>query len=140
MLPRSVFVPDQHLHGPTDLWFPEGGLVIQAGSRIFHVTGSILAARSSVFKDMLAIPQPESQAMIEGCPLVVLHDSAEDTEHFLKAIFDSSFFERPPVPTPFPVGEGILRLSTKYDVGYLRLRALLHLATASPLSLSGARG
>ncbi|KAJ7610525.1 hypothetical protein FB45DRAFT_835476 [Roridomyces roridus] len=118
-----------------DLWFPEGGLVIQAGNRIFRVAGSILAARSSVFKDMLAIPQPEHQPMIEGCPMVVLHDSPEDTEYFLKAIFDSSFFERPPVPTTFPVVEGILRLSTKYDVGYLRHRALLHLATASPLSL-----
>ncbi|KAJ7610520.1 hypothetical protein FB45DRAFT_868439 [Roridomyces roridus] len=118
-----------------DLWFPEGGLVIQAGSRIFRVAGSILAARSSIFKDMLAIPQPASQPTIEGCPIVVLHDSPEHTEYFLKAIFDSSFFERPPAPTTFPVVAGVLRLSTKYDVNYLRHRALLHLATASPLSL-----
>ncbi|KAJ7627231.1 hypothetical protein FB45DRAFT_58980 [Roridomyces roridus] len=72
---------------------------------------------------------------MEGCPMVVLHDAPEDTEYFLKAIFDSSFFERPPAPTTIPVVSRILRLSTKYDVGYLRRRALLHLASASPLSL-----
>ncbi|KAJ7610428.1 hypothetical protein FB45DRAFT_844566 [Roridomyces roridus] len=119
-----------------DLWFPEGGLILQAGNRLFRVAGSILAARSSVFKDMLAIPQPETQPTIEGCPIVVLHDESEDVEYFLKAIFDSRFsFERPPKPTKFVVVAGVLRLSTKYDVGYLRHRALLHLSPLSPVSL-----
>ncbi|KAJ7500670.1 hypothetical protein B0H11DRAFT_2378680 [Mycena galericulata] len=104
-----------------ELWFPEGGLVLQAEDRIFRVASSILAARSSVFRDMLSIPQTESQALIEECPIV--------------AIFDSSFFERPPVPTTFSIIAGVLKLSTKYDVQYLRHRALLHIAALSPMSL-----
>ncbi|KAJ7473178.1 hypothetical protein B0H11DRAFT_2236720 [Mycena galericulata] len=118
-----------------DLWFPDGGLVLQAEDRIFRVASGILAARSSVFRDMISIPQPEHQPLIEGCPIVVLHDSAIDTEYFLKAIFDSSFFERPPARTTFPILSGVLKLSTKYDVEYLRRRALLHLASTSPNSL-----
>ncbi|KAJ7610474.1 hypothetical protein FB45DRAFT_844591 [Roridomyces roridus] len=118
-----------------DLWFSDGTLVIQAETKLFRVAGGILAARSSVFKDMLSIPQPSDQAAIDGCPSVFLHDSAQDVEYFLKAIFDSSFFERPPVKTTFPIVAGVLRLSTKYDIGFLRHRALLHLASASPLSL-----
>ncbi|KAJ7735555.1 hypothetical protein DFH07DRAFT_893470 [Mycena maculata] len=118
-----------------DLWFPDHNLVIQAENRLFRVSGGILAARSLVFRDMLSIPQPETQPLIDGCPIVVLHDSAIDVEYFLKAVFDSSFFERPPAPTTFPIVAGVLNLSTKYDVSYLRHRALLHLASASPMSL-----
>ncbi|KAJ7488443.1 hypothetical protein FB451DRAFT_1126756 [Mycena latifolia] len=119
-----------------DLWFPDHGLILQAGNRLFRVPGGILAARSSVFKDMLSISQPQSQPQIDECPLVILHDSAIDAEYFLKAIFDSSFFERPPARSTFAIVAGVLRLSTKYDVEFLRQRALLHLSTAIPGSLA----
>ncbi|KAJ6572752.1 hypothetical protein DFH09DRAFT_982079 [Mycena vulgaris] len=117
-----------------DLWFADHGLVLRAGNRLFRVSGGILAARSSVFRDMMSIPQPESQPLIDGCPVVVLHDSAVDAEYFLRAIFDSSFFEPPPTPTTFHIVAGVLRLSTKYDVEYLRRRALLHISAVSPVS------
>ncbi|KAJ6550764.1 hypothetical protein DFH09DRAFT_1039099 [Mycena vulgaris] len=125
----------EHPKRVDDLWFPEGSLVLQADDRIFRIPASILAARSPVFTDMLTIPQPEIQPLIDGCPVVVLHDSAVDAEYFLKAIFDSSFFERPPAHTPFRIVAAVLRLSTKYDVQYLRHRALLHLSFLSPTSL-----
>ncbi|KAJ7678151.1 hypothetical protein DFH06DRAFT_567246 [Mycena polygramma] len=117
------------------LWFYDHGLVIQAGNRLFRVSGATLAARSSVFRDMLSIPQPACQPLIDGCPIVLLHDSPVDAEYFLTAVFDSGFFERPPAPTTFPIVSGILKLSTKYDVEYLRRRALLHLSAALPQSL-----
>ncbi|KAF7341711.1 hypothetical protein MSAN_02069500 [Mycena sanguinolenta] len=119
-----------------DLWFPDANLVLQAGNRLFRVFGGILAARSTVFRDMLSIPQPNSQPLIDGCPAVVLHDAPADVEYLLKAIFDSGFFERPPAPATFNVVAGVLRLSTKYDVEYLRTRALLHLSAALPRSLA----
>ncbi|KAJ7734151.1 hypothetical protein DFH07DRAFT_1065283 [Mycena maculata] len=118
------------------LWFPDHGLVLQAGNRLFRLPTGILAARSSVFNDMLLMPQPETQPMLDGCPIVVLQDLPADAEYFLTAIFDSSFFEPPPYPTTFPIISAVLKLSTKYDVEYLRHRALLHLASASPRSLS----
>ncbi|KAJ7154906.1 hypothetical protein C8R43DRAFT_885012 [Mycena crocata] len=117
------------------LWFPDHNLVLQAENRLFRVSGGILAARSSVFKDMLFLPQPETQPLIDGCPIVILHDSGIDAEYFLRALFDSSFFERPPAGTEFAIVAGVLRLSTKYDVEYLRRRALLHLASSLPRTL-----
>lgn len=47
-----------------------------------------------------------------------------------------SFFEPPPTRTTIDVIIGILRLSAKYEVGYLRRRALSHLDTLFPLTLS----
>lgn len=42
----------------------------------------------------------------------------------------------PPAPTELPVVEGILRLALKYDVQYLKRRALSHLLSTFPMSLS----
>ena len=48
----------------------------------------------------------------------------------------NSFFEPPPTPTALPIVESVLRLSLKYDVPYLRRRALLHLSSTFPSTLS----
>ncbi|KAJ7652826.1 hypothetical protein DFH06DRAFT_1205807 [Mycena polygramma] len=115
-----------------DLWFSTDGLVLRAEKSIFRVTKSILAARSPVFRDMLALPQPpgHEQEIIDGCPVVSLHDSAADVEVFLRAVFDSSYFMPPPEPVELPTLLGILRLAHKYDVRYLYIRALKHLAVS----------
>ncbi|KAF7291170.1 BTB domain-containing protein [Mycena indigotica] len=123
-----------------DLWFPEDNLIIRAEDRVFRVSKGVLAARSTVFKDMLAFDSvatdDDDDERIDGCPVVKLHDSAADVEVFLRAIFDSSFFEPPPTKTTLPTISGILRLSHKYDVQFLRRRALQHLDTGYPTSLA----
>ncbi|KAJ7486955.1 hypothetical protein FB451DRAFT_1127200 [Mycena latifolia] len=121
-----------------DLWFSSDSLVIRAEKKIFRVTKSILAARSSVFRDMVAFPQPASgeAEIIDGSPVVCLSDSAANVEVFLRAIFDSSYFMPPPAPVELLALLGILRLAHKYDVQYLYLRALEHIAVRyAPLSL-----
>ncbi|KAJ7664761.1 hypothetical protein B0H17DRAFT_835030, partial [Mycena rosella] len=109
-----------------DLWFSSDSLVIRADEKIFRVTKSILSARSSVFRDMVAFPQPSSAEaeLIEGSPVVCLSDSAANVEVFLRAILDSSYFMPRPAPVELHVVLGILRLAHKYDVQYLYLRAL----------------
>ncbi|KAJ6456766.1 hypothetical protein C8R47DRAFT_996120, partial [Mycena vitilis] len=116
-------------------------LSIRADNKIFKVTKSIVATRSSVFRDMVAFPQPGTPndfggEKIDGCAVVVLHDSARDVEAFLRAIFDSRrvqsqilfpYFMPPPEVADIYVILGILRLSHKYNVQYLHRRALLHL-------------
>ena len=47
----------------------------------------------------------------------------------MRLISTDRFFEPPPSKTDFDTLAGILRLSTKYEVAYLRRRALLHLDT-----------
>ncbi|KAJ7648585.1 hypothetical protein DFH06DRAFT_1135415 [Mycena polygramma] len=73
---------------------------------------------------------------MDGFPVVTLHDSPDEVEFLLKAIFDSSFFMPPPAKIQHMHILGILRLSHKYDVPYLRRRALEHLGTVFPIDLA----
>lgn len=73
-----------------DLWFDDGNIILQAEKTLFRVYSGFLGARSSVFRDMLSFPPPaEGNDKLDGCPIVVLYDSARDVNYFLKAIFDS---------------------------------------------------
>ncbi|KAJ7142082.1 hypothetical protein C8R43DRAFT_1238198 [Mycena crocata] len=119
-----------------ELWFSDGGLVVQAENSLYRVSGGILAARSSVFKDMLSFPQPPDAVTVEGCPVVQLPDSAGDVTCFFRAIFDSSFFETYPIKTSLDIVISILHLSNKYAIEYLRRRALVHLSSAFPTTLA----
>ncbi|KAJ7112482.1 hypothetical protein C8R44DRAFT_711000 [Mycena epipterygia] len=123
------------------LWFSNDTLVLRAEDSIFRVSQSILAARSSVFQSMFEFPQPTSDGdeMMDGSPVVRLHDAAAEVEPFLRAIFDSSYFMPPPAAIDFHAVLGILRLSHKYDVNYLYKRALLHLETVYPIDLANYR-
>ncbi|KAJ6606004.1 hypothetical protein DFH09DRAFT_69 [Mycena vulgaris] len=111
------------------LWFEDGNVIIQAGSDLFRVYRGVLAARSPIFQDMLGLPQPQKQESLEGCPIVHLPDAPTEVAVFLRALFDSAFFEPHPAPSEFHTIAGILRLSHKYDVAYLRRRALIHLSS-----------
>ncbi|KAJ7089924.1 hypothetical protein C8R44DRAFT_544227, partial [Mycena epipterygia] len=113
-----------------DLWFSSDTLVIRAEKRLFRVSKALLAARSTVFRDMVAFPQSASGGteLIDGSPVVTLHDSAADVEVLLRAIFDSSYFMPPPERARLEDVLGILRLSHKYDIQYLHRRALNHLS------------
>ncbi|KAJ7910560.1 hypothetical protein B0H13DRAFT_1876666 [Mycena leptocephala] len=67
---------------PSRVWFPTDNLVIRAGNKIFRVSGAILAARSSVFSDKIAFPQPASGYIeqIDGCPVWSTMGEEEDEE------------------------------------------------------------
>ncbi|KAF7303983.1 hypothetical protein MIND_00629300 [Mycena indigotica] len=88
---------------------------------------------------MLSFPQPTDTMeddRVDGCPRIILQDSAHDVTCFFRAIFDSSFFV-PSFSSPPPLATlaAILRLSQKYDVEYLRQRCLAHLSSLYPTSL-----
>ncbi|KAJ7464369.1 hypothetical protein FB451DRAFT_1370182 [Mycena latifolia] len=111
------------------LWFSPEVVILRAQTRIFRVFVAILKEKSSVFADMFAFPQPPSSDMetMEGSPVVTVHDDPEDMEVFLKAMFDAEFFITPPAEARFRDIIGILRLSHKYDVPFLRNRSLKYL-------------
>lgn len=77
-----------------DIWFDDGNVVIQADNILFKVFRGILASNSTVFSDMFSVPQPTNASVTDpdvydSCPLVKIHDTPEDTKHFLKAIHDA---------------------------------------------------
>jgi len=116
------------------LWFDDADVVFQAGQKLFRVHRGILSARSSVFRDMFSIPQAPavSESTFDGCTLIHLPDGEGDVQNFFLALFDSSYFEPPPSIPVFRVIAGILRLSHKYDVEFLKRRAMSHLNEIFP--------
>ncbi|KAJ7625762.1 hypothetical protein FB45DRAFT_71718 [Roridomyces roridus] len=121
-----------------NLWFSPGMVILRAKTLKFQVPVGILSAQSSVFADLFTVPQPpaDDSEVVDGIPVVELHDDPEQLQTFLKAIFDSSFFMPPPAVVQLDSVIAILRLSHKYDVPYLRRRALQHLDAAYPSELS----
>lgn len=76
-------------HHSGDPWFDDGNLILEAGKTRFRISKGVLAARSPVFKEMLLFPQPLDEELVDGCPLVHMHDAPEDVGYFLRAIYDS---------------------------------------------------
>ncbi|KAJ4477208.1 hypothetical protein J3R30DRAFT_3483321 [Lentinula aciculospora] len=120
-------------HIVSDLWYSDGNLILETEDSSFKVYSGLLAQKSSVFRDMFTFPQPTGN---ENVPSVRLFDSTEDLTWFLKAILDPEFFEPPPSQTDLSIVGGILRLSRKYDVQFLRKRALLHVQSTYPSNLN----
>ncbi|KAJ6567037.1 hypothetical protein B0H19DRAFT_1139214 [Mycena capillaripes] len=119
-----------------ELWFEDGNLVIQAGNSLYRVFRGILARASPIFQDMLSLPQPPDSDLVEGCLIVRLPDPETEVTPFLKAIFDSSSFMPHPAVTTYDTVVGVLRLSNKYEVDYLRRRAVVHLSSGYPTTLA----
>lgn len=71
----------------SDIWFDDGSIVIQAEQTQFRVHRSVLAANSSVFKDLFAVPQPPDEPTVEGCPVVHLSDTAADVTYIVQALY-----------------------------------------------------
>jgi hypothetical protein len=71
-----------------ELWIDGGNLVVRAENTVYKVLAAQLSIASSVFKDMLGVPQPPTGSMelYEGLPFVFMPDAAFDVTEFLKAI------------------------------------------------------
>ncbi|KZS99886.1 uncharacterized protein LAESUDRAFT_688821 [Laetiporus sulphureus 93-53] len=123
-----------------DFWFCDGSVVLRAENTLFRVHTSLLSRKSQFFSDLFSMPQPavpgENDEMLDGCPLLVLDDSAEDAANLLKALYDGPCFGKND-REDFCVVSGVLRLSTKYFVDHLREKALAHLRVAWPSTLKG---
>ena len=71
------------------LWFEDGNIIIQAERTLFKVFKSVLSRESHFFKDMFSLPQPTTLSDIyESCPLLRVHESADDFSVLLRAVFD----------------------------------------------------
>ncbi|KAJ7824903.1 hypothetical protein B0H14DRAFT_3468968 [Mycena olivaceomarginata] len=72
---------------------------------------------------------------MDGCPFVLLPDTAEDTCNFLRAVLCFGFFNHFPASTSFPILSSVLCMSPKYEADALWKRALIHLSRAYPTTL-----
>lgn len=74
------------------LWFEDGNLIIIIDeNKSCRVYQAILAERSPVFRDLLALPPPPESETMYGCRVLRLSDSPDEFGMFLLAIFDSEY-------------------------------------------------
>lgn len=72
------------------LWFEDGNILLRAEDVLFKVYKGFLCKQSSVFADMLSLPQPSTAAedLCDGCPIVRMSDASAALEVLLSAMFD----------------------------------------------------
>ncbi|KAL1704689.1 hypothetical protein EV121DRAFT_280176 [Schizophyllum commune] len=117
-------------------WCRDGSVVLHVEDTLFRVHQSTLERVSEAFKDLFAVPQPEGETLVDGCPVVRLEgDSGYDWASLLDAIYDSLYFvavESQKLEASFPSILSILRLSTKYRIIAYRRRCILILSACFP--------
>lgn len=123
---------------------------------MFRVHRALIARHSEVFRHMFSFPQPpnvDKADIIEGCPVVELHDATNDIASLLRAIYDGPYvlvsLDRENAENmilrnwadngvdDFNIVSGVLRLSHKYMIEPLRIKAIQHLQKAWPSTLEG---
>ncbi|OAX37638.1 hypothetical protein K503DRAFT_771291 [Rhizopogon vinicolor AM-OR11-026] len=119
----------------SDIWFPDGNIVLIADCAAFKVHRGQLERHSDVFHDLFSIPQPPDESLVDGSPWVELYDRPSDLYHLLIALYDGLYFVND-VAVDFAVVSSVLRLSTKYFIEHLRKRCIARLARDWPTSLA----
>ncbi|KAJ7025744.1 hypothetical protein C8F04DRAFT_1400402 [Mycena alexandri] len=117
---------------PSDIWFEDGNLIVQAENMQYRVYKGSLSRISTVFKTNI-----ENITTIKGVneiPVLRLSDSANEVAHLFRAIFDRwSYPETDPLP--FDAIAAFLGLGHKYKIRPFYDSALSRLRVAFPSSL-----
>jgi hypothetical protein len=76
-----------------DFWFHDGSIVLCADKTLFRVHQTVLAKHSEVFEDLFSLspPKVEEDDIVDGCRVVLLHDSKDDFVDLLNAIYNPSY-------------------------------------------------
>ncbi|TFY78036.1 hypothetical protein EWM64_g5973 [Hericium alpestre] len=106
----------------SEVWFPDGGIIIVCGSSGFRIHGGFLAFKSAVFKDMFAAGDADAGAneTSEGCMVVRLPDDAADMVRLLDALYSPRKYFKGKAELSFDIMNSLLKLATKYRFTELR--------------------
>ncbi|KAF9237818.1 hypothetical protein BU15DRAFT_75612 [Melanogaster broomeanus] len=121
-------------------WFDDGNVVLAVEGKYFRVHRGVLALYSEIFKDMFSCPQPQErkdQEMIEGCPVVTLHDKIQAVQIILRACYSRSYINNHAMP--LSVTAAFLRLGKKYLISQLFNEARDSVENSYPTTLMKAQ-
>ncbi|KAJ3538553.1 hypothetical protein NM688_g6502 [Phlebia brevispora] len=113
----------------SELWYPDDDIILECGKTRFRIHLNILTEHSSVFREMAKISYPSELPSV-----IPLQDSPCDMYHFLKSMYDASYFQSYSFLN-LPIITAVLCLSAKYEAVSLRRRAIDILNTAYPCDL-----
>ncbi|CAL1717276.1 unnamed protein product [Somion occarium] len=97
-------------------WLSDGNLIVITREVSFRVHTSVLSRNSEVFRDMLAIPQPDNAEQVEGCSVVQLSEDGCDFETLLLALYDGGKIFGDHNVLRFRTVSAMLRLGMKYQI------------------------
>ena len=102
---------------PLDL--PDASIIIQSSNQInFRVHKSVLAMNSPFFKDMLSLPQPPNDELIDGLPVVKLSEDASVLSNLLSLFY---LQWRRVKPGSYEMVFALLAACQKYDMESIQL-------------------
>ncbi|KAJ7227462.1 hypothetical protein GGX14DRAFT_630052, partial [Mycena pura] len=121
----------------SEIWHPDGSVVIQAQNTQFRVHWSVLSLHSSLFRGMLELPQPQDteQPSVDGCPIVELSDESEDVKQVLGALYNPLFLGQKALP--LRVIGSLLRICRKYEFRDVLQNIVERLTYENPATLEG---
>ncbi|KAF6759164.1 hypothetical protein DFP72DRAFT_885839 [Ephemerocybe angulata] len=118
-----------------DVWFDDGNIVLQAENMQFKVHKSVLGKHSVVFSDLFEMPHVNDEPTVDGCPIVELHDSAEDIKHMALRLYGDKDHTGGDA-LPMAVVAAMVRMGRKYDIEHIKNEGLNHLKKTFPAELS----
>ncbi|KAH9856212.1 hypothetical protein C2E23DRAFT_722714 [Lenzites betulinus] len=120
----------------SELWFDDGNLILVTGNVEFKVYRGPLIAHSPIFKDMLSLPQPSEpdQSSENACPVIPLHDSADDLRHALRVFVPGNSLRSVAGATEPTYDEvaACIRIGHKYQIDELVQRNITFLQKLYP--------
>ncbi|KAF5340565.1 hypothetical protein D9611_007302 [Ephemerocybe angulata] len=119
-----------------EVWFSDGNIVLQAQNVQFKVHKSVLAKHSPVFADMLEMPHANDEPTVDGCPVVELHDSAQDIKHMVLTLYGDKAYVNVEGGLSMEVVAAMIRMGRKYDIEHVKEGGLSRLKRVFPQQLA----
>ncbi|KAH9036295.1 hypothetical protein EDB84DRAFT_1560957 [Lactarius hengduanensis] len=113
---------------PLFLDIPDANIIVRSSDKVdFHVRKSLLAMSSPFFKDLLSLPQPPDDELVDGLPVIQLSEDAD----LLNSLVSLLYPIPPVIPDSYEKVFALLAACQKYDMESVQsnIRAGIKLGT-----------
>ncbi|KAH9167990.1 hypothetical protein EDB89DRAFT_2100100 [Lactarius sanguifluus] len=98
---------------PSCLDIPDANIIARSSDKVnFRVHKSVLAMSSPFFKDLLSLPQPPDDELVDGLPVIQLSEDADLLNSLLSLLYPVS----PIIPSSYEKVFALLAACQKYDM------------------------
>ncbi|KJA26651.1 hypothetical protein HYPSUDRAFT_198909 [Hypholoma sublateritium FD-334 SS-4] len=117
----------------TRFWFDDGNVILQSENTQFRVHRSILATHSEIMKNCFSFVQPDDAPAVDGCPLVLMPDSAKDIDNLCAILYGMYHVDVDGIDGSFVTT--MLRMGFKYEIAFFKKSAQNCLRPLFPTTL-----
>ncbi|KAN0137922.1 hypothetical protein V8E53_004406, partial [Lactarius tabidus] len=104
---------------PLLLNVPDASIIVRSSDQVnFHIHKSVLAMSSPIFEDLLSLPQPPNDELIDGLPVVQLSEDACVLSNLISLLY---LTRRRVQPGSYETVFALLAAGQKYDMELIQL-------------------